>query len=54
MCISRIAPLKGPVEVSVRGCKLALGEEKPQAWTLEVKKDATAEQKAHLQEWLRL
>jgi DtxR family transcriptional regulator, Mn-dependent transcriptional regulator len=25
--ISRIAPLKGPVEVSVRGCKLALGEE---------------------------
>jgi DtxR family transcriptional regulator, Mn-dependent transcriptional regulator len=27
ICISRIAPLKGPVEISVRGCKLALGEE---------------------------
>ena len=25
--ISRIAPLRGPVEVCVRGCKLALGEE---------------------------
>jgi len=25
--IRRIAPLKGPIEVSVRGCKLALGEE---------------------------
>ncbi len=25
--VSRIAPLKGPVEVAVRGCKLALGEE---------------------------
>jgi len=25
--ISRIAPLKGPVEIAVRGSKLALGEE---------------------------
>ncbi len=25
--ISRIAPLKGPVEIAVRGCKLALGDE---------------------------
>jgi DtxR family Mn-dependent transcriptional regulator len=25
--IARIAPLKGPVEISVRGSKLALGEE---------------------------
>lgn len=25
--ISRIAPMKGPVEIAVRGCKLALGDE---------------------------
>ena len=25
--ISRIAPFKGPVEIAVRGCKLALGDE---------------------------
>jgi DtxR family Mn-dependent transcriptional regulator len=23
--VSRIAPLKGPVEINIRGCKLALG-----------------------------
>jgi len=27
ICISRIAPLKGPVEIAVRGSKLALGDE---------------------------
>jgi len=27
ICINRIAPLKGPVEISFRGCKLALGDE---------------------------
>jgi DtxR family Mn-dependent transcriptional regulator len=27
ICIRRIAPLRGPVEVAVRGCKLALGGE---------------------------
>lgn len=27
ICVSRIAPLKGPVEIAVRGSKLALGEE---------------------------
>jgi len=25
--VSRIAPMKGPVEISLRGCKLALGED---------------------------
>jgi DtxR family Mn-dependent transcriptional regulator len=25
--ISRIAPLKGPIEIAIRGCKLALGDE---------------------------
>jgi DtxR family Mn-dependent transcriptional regulator len=27
IAISRIAPLRGPIEVAVRGCKLALGDE---------------------------
>lgn len=27
VCISRVAPLKGPVEIAVRGSKLALGDE---------------------------
>jgi DtxR family Mn-dependent transcriptional regulator len=27
ICVSRIAPLKGPVEIAVRGSKLALGDE---------------------------
>lgn len=27
ICISRVAPLKGPVEIAVRGSKLALGDE---------------------------
>jgi len=25
--INRIAPMKGPLEISLRGCKLALGNE---------------------------
>jgi predicted metalloprotease with PDZ domain len=33
--------------------KLALVAEKPQAWTLEVRGDATDDQKARLKEWLR-
>lgn len=27
VCVNRIAPLKGPIEIAVRGCKLALGDE---------------------------
>jgi DtxR family Mn-dependent transcriptional regulator len=27
ICVSRIAPLRGPIEISVRGSKLALGDE---------------------------
>jgi DtxR family Mn-dependent transcriptional regulator len=25
--VNRIAPMKGPVEISLRGCKIALGDE---------------------------
>jgi DtxR family Mn-dependent transcriptional regulator len=27
ICVNRIAPLKGPVQISVRGCRLALGDQ---------------------------
>jgi DtxR family transcriptional regulator, Mn-dependent transcriptional regulator len=27
ICVNRIAPLRGPMEINVRGCKLALGDE---------------------------